>query len=97
VASLLGRRVMVMPAPLFVHRALAVAFEATMRVPLVARAQVQILSEGVEPVPFASPLPDDLRPHTHFDDAAIARGLPERGAFTLRDLRCSMLHGSLPV
>jgi NADH dehydrogenase len=97
VASVLGRRVIVIPAPLFVHRALAVVFEATMRVPLVARAQVQILSEGVEPSPFASPLPDDLRPRTHFDDAAIARGLPERGAFSFRDLRCSRRHGSVPA
>lgn len=89
VASVLGRPVFVTPAPLFVHRALAVVFEATMRVPLVARAQVQILSEGVDPAPFASELPEDLAPRTHFDDASIARGLPERGAFGLHDLRCS--------
>jgi uncharacterized protein YbjT (DUF2867 family) len=97
VAGVLRRRVIVMPAPLFLHRLLAVIFEATMRVPLVAQAQVQILSEGVEPAPFASPLPDDLKPLTHFDDAAIARGLPERGAFTLRDLRCSRRQGSVPA
>jgi NADH dehydrogenase len=93
VADVLGRRLFAMPAPLLVHRALAVVFEATMRVPLVARSQVQILSEGVDAAPFASELPDDLAPGTRFDAIAIARGLPERGAFSLRDLRCCSERG----
>jgi NADH dehydrogenase len=97
VAKLIGRRILVMPAPLFIHRALAVAFEATMRVPLIARAQVKILSEGIDAAPFANELPDDLVPLTHFDDAAIARGLPERGAFTFRDLRCCSERDQLPA
>ena len=88
VACVLGRRVVVLPAPLLVHRILAVLFEATMRVPLVAKAQVRILSEGVDPAPFASALPEPLVPRTRFTDTAIARGLPDRGAFSLRDLRC---------
>ncbi len=88
VARVVGRYVIVLPAPIAVHRALAVLFEATMSVPLVARAQVRILSEGVDPAPFADALPDALAPRTPFSADIIASGLPERGAFGLRDLRC---------
>jgi hypothetical protein len=59
-----------------------------MRVPLVAKAQVQILSEGVEPATFATELPGYLQPYTRFDAPAIARGLTEHGRFRLRDLPC---------
>jgi uncharacterized protein YbjT (DUF2867 family) len=89
VARVLGRRAFILPAPLFMHRILARFFELTMHVPLVARAQIRILEEGVvEPLPFAPPVPDDLTPRLPFSDAQIRAGLPERGRFTLRDLRC---------
>lgn len=88
VAQAIGRRVVIAPAPVWFHRLLAYAFEWTMRVPLVAKAQVRILSEPAEPLPFASDLPPDLAPRLPFTDDQIARGLPEPGRFTLRDLRC---------
>lgn len=89
VARVVGRKPLMFPAPIWLHRILARVFEWTMRVPLVARAQVQILAEGVvDPLPFANALPDDLMPRRRFTDEQIVRGLPEPGRFTLRDLRC---------
>jgi NADH dehydrogenase len=85
VAKVLGRRVVVLPAPRMLHRLLARIFELTMHVPLVARAQVRILEEGVAD---QSNVPDDLTPRLLFSDEQIREGLPERGRFTLRDLRC---------
>jgi NADH dehydrogenase len=89
VAGVLGRRVFVIPLPIAIQYLLAHAFELTMKVPLVAVAQVRILSEGiVEPLPFGEPVPADLAPRRSFTDDQIRAGLPERGRFTLRDLRC---------
>ena len=92
VARVTGRRVWMLRAPVWTHFALAQVFEWTMNVPLVAKAQVRILSEGVvEPLPFANEVPRDLAPHRRFTDAQIASGLPPRGGFTLNDLRrCSI-------
>ena len=60
-----------------------------MKVPLVARAQVRILSEGVvESALPCDPLPHDLLPKRTFSDEQIQKGLPVPGGFTLRDLRC---------
>jgi hypothetical protein len=59
-----------------------------MKIPLVARAQVRILSEGVtDAVPLFDPLPPDLAPRLRFTDDQIRRGLPEPGRFGVRDLR----------
>jgi hypothetical protein len=89
VAKVLGRRLVVFPAPVWFHYLLARAFEVTMKVPLVARAQVRILSEGVvEPATMCDPLPADLQPSLRFTDTQIRAGLPEPGSFGLRDLRC---------
>jgi NADH dehydrogenase len=89
VGRVIGQRPLVVPAPVWVHRLLARAFERTMTVPLVAKAQVQILAEGVvEAMPFANALPADLQPRRRFTDEQIASGLPDPGPFTLRDLRC---------
>ena len=91
VARVTGRRVWMLRAPVWMHIALAQVFEWTMKVPLVAKAQVRILSEGVvEAVPFASEVPRDLAPQRSFTDAQIDSGLPPRGGFTLRDLRCCL-------
>jgi uncharacterized protein YbjT (DUF2867 family) len=91
VARVVGRKPLIVPAPIWLHRILAVVAEWTMKVPLVARAQIRILSESVvEPLPFASPVPDDLRPRRRFTDEMIRAGLPAAGPFTRRDLRhCS--------
>lgn len=89
VAKVLGRRIWIFPAPLWFHYALAMVCEATMKVPLVARAQVRILSEGViEPATACGPLPADLLPVRRFTAEQIRAGLPEPGPFGVRDLRC---------
>ena len=89
VARVTGNRIRMLRAPVWSHYALARFWEWTMKVPLVARAQVRILSEGVvEPALRCDPLPLDLVPKRKFTDEQIRKGLPEPGPFTLRDLRC---------
>jgi NADH dehydrogenase len=89
IAAVLGRRVWVVPAPVWAHYGLAQVLEWTMTVPLVARAQVRILSEGVvEAAPPCDALPEDLMPRHRFTEEQIRAGLPEPGRFGLRDLRC---------
>jgi len=88
VARVLGRRVLVVPAPVWAIRALATVTEWTMTVPLIAKAQARMLAEGVsEPAPPTPGLPDDLRPRLQFTDEQIRAALPEPGGFRLRDLR----------
>lgn len=89
VARVLGRTLIVLPAPVWLHYILAQGFEWTMKIPLIAKAQARILAEGVvEPATSCDPLPPDLMPTRRFSDDQIRRGLPEPGPFTLRDLRC---------
>lgn len=89
VGRVLGKHPLCIPLPIFLHRLLAVIFEATMKIPLVSSAQVRILSEGiVEPWPPFENLPPDLLPQTPFTEDQIRRGLPEPKAFGTRDLRC---------
>jgi uncharacterized protein YbjT (DUF2867 family) len=89
VAQVLGRRIWMFPAPLWFHYALALVCEATMKVPLVARAQVRILAEGVvQPATVCDPLPTDLLPVRRFTPEQIREGLPEPGPFGVHDLRC---------
>jgi NADH dehydrogenase len=88
VARVIGRRAWVVPLPVAFHRILARVVEATMDVPLVSRAQVRMLVEGLcEPAEAPDPLPVDLRPTTRLTDAEILRGLPLPGPFTRADLR----------
>jgi uncharacterized protein YbjT (DUF2867 family) len=94
VAHVIGRRILILPVPLWLHFLLAQAFEWTMKIPLVAKAQVRILSEGVvEPATSCDPLPPDLTPTQRFTEEQIRQGLPEPGPFGLTDLRCSHSHG----
>jgi len=89
VAQVLHRRVWIVPAPVALHRALAALFERTMKIPLVARAQVRMLAEGfLQPAPPADPLPADLLPAQSFSADQIRQGLPEPGPFTRADLLC---------
>jgi NADH dehydrogenase len=89
VARVTGKKVVYFHAPVWFHYALAAVSEWTMKVPLIARAQVRILSEGVaEPALPCDALPYDLKPTRRFTDDQIRKGLPEPGAFRLRDLRC---------
>jgi len=89
VARVTSNSIRMFRAPVWLHRLLARFWELTMKVPLVARAQIRILSEGVvEPALPCDVLPVDLWPERKFTDEQIRRGLPEPGPFTLRDLRC---------
>ena len=90
VARVLGRRLIVLPAPVVFHQVLAQFAEWTMKVPLLAKAQARMLAEGVTDAatPVAE-LPDDLRPKLPFDDSQIRSALPEAGRFGWRDLRMS--------
>jgi uncharacterized protein YbjT (DUF2867 family) len=89
VARVLGREIWIFPAPLWFHRLLAQVCEFTMKVPLVAKAQVRILSEGVvHPATVCDPLPSDLSSTRRFTPEQIRSGLPAPGPFGLRDLRC---------
>ena len=91
VAQVLGRKVVIFPAPVAFHYAMARVLEGIMRIPLVAVAQVRILSEGVtEVAPYADALPADLEPARRFTLEQIREGLPEAGPFGLRDLRCCL-------
>ncbi|MGX5695443.1 SDR family oxidoreductase [Agromyces soli] len=90
VASVVGRRVVVVPWPVWAQYALAQVTEWTMTVPLIAKAQVRMLAEGVsEAAPPASTVPDDLRPRRMFTAEQIRASLPEPGGFGWRDLRIS--------
>jgi uncharacterized protein YbjT (DUF2867 family) len=89
VASVIGKKVRMIPAPLWFHYLMARFLEWTMKTPMVASSQVRILSEGViEPAMPSDPLPYDLRPTRGFTNDQIRRGLPAPGPFTVRDLRC---------
>jgi uncharacterized protein YbjT (DUF2867 family) len=89
IGRVVGRRVLVVPAPVWAHRVLARVFERTMTIPLVSLAQVRILAEGlVEAAPPYPDPPDDLAPRHRFTEAQIRQGLPAPGAFGLKDLRC---------
>jgi len=89
VARVTGNSIRMFRAPVWFHLALARFWELTMKVPLVARAQVRILSEGVtETTEPCDSLPADLLPTRRFTDEQIRDGLPQPGPFTLRDLRC---------
>lgn len=60
-----------------------------MKIPLLAIAQLRILSEGiVEALPACEVLPTDLLPTRRFTADQIRKGLPDPGPFGLRDLRC---------
>jgi uncharacterized protein YbjT (DUF2867 family) len=90
VAQATGRRPLFVRLPIAAHLLIARMAEWTMKVPLIATAQVHILAEGVvESLPFAADPPADLAPTTPFDLVAIRRGLPEPGGFGCADLRCS--------
>jgi uncharacterized protein YbjT (DUF2867 family) len=89
VADVLGRKIWIFPAPVWFHHLLAQVCEFTMKVPLVARAQVRILSEGVvNPATPCDSLPSDLVPTRRFTPEQIRSGLPKPGPFGLHDLRC---------
>ena len=89
VGRLIGKRMVIVPFPIFAHKILAWGFERAMSVPLISSAQVFMLSEGiVEVAPFGDELPADLQPRTMFTDDWIGARLPAAKGFGLKDLRC---------
>ena len=93
VARAVDRKIAIFPMPVWFHYVLAQFCEWTMKVPLVAKAQVRILSEGVtESVRTCDPIPEDLLPKRKFTPDQIRTGLPEPGPFGLADLRCCLSH-----
>ncbi len=89
VAKVVGKQPLMIPMPIAFHYAFARVLEAIMKIPLVAVAQVRILSEGFdEPYGNCDPLPEDLIPRVMFSAEQIKRGLPEPGPFTILDLKC---------
>ncbi len=88
IAREVHRPVVLFPLPVWTQNMFAYLWEAAMKVPLAAKAQVRILAEGVtEAAPWADELPEDLRPKLPFNHETIAAGLPEPGPFTWHDLR----------
>ena len=89
VARVVGRKPLTMRLPIWIHKLVAIAAEAFMREPVVSRAQVRILSEGVvEVAGSAESLPIDLRPTVPFSEEFVREGLPEPSRYGFRDLRC---------
>jgi NADH dehydrogenase len=90
VAGVIGKRPTFVRLPIRFHACLAWVAERTMREPVVSRAQVRILSEGlVEALPVADDLPQDLAPRLEFSPDRIRRGLPLARRYGLGDLKCS--------
>ena len=88
VARLTGRKVLIVPAPVWAIDTVAQISEWVMTVPLIAKAQARMLAEGVSiPAPSTSALPKELTPTQPFSDENITAALPPRGGFTFRDLR----------
>lgn len=87
IARVAERRPLFVPVPVWSIRVLAQLTEWLMRTPLVAKAQAQMLAEGVnESAPPAPELPEALRPWRRFDEERIRAALPD-GRFALSDLR----------
>jgi uncharacterized protein YbjT (DUF2867 family) len=88
VARTIGKKRPFVVAPIAFHYLLAWMAERLMTVPLISRAQVRMLKEGVvESLVAPDALPEDLIPSTPFNDESIRMGLPNRGRFELGDLR----------
>ena len=86
VANVLHKPIPIFPAPVFFHYCLASVFEKTMRIPLVSKAQVRMLSEGItETYPVCEELSEDLKPKILFTDQQIKKGLPEPSPLTRKD------------
>ncbi|MEJ3405107.1 NAD(P)H-binding protein [Rathayibacter sp. YIM 133350] len=91
IAGVAGRHPLYVRAPVWSIRALAQITEWLMITPLIAKAQAQMLAEGVsEAAPPAPELPQGLRPTRRFDEASIRAAMPD-GRFTLSDLRITRL------
>lgn len=88
VAHVAGKRPLFVALPVWAIRVLAQVTEWTMIVPLVAKAQAQMLAEGVSEVAPAAPeAPVGIRPSHPFSEESIRAALPKAGRFGWNDLR----------
>ena len=88
VARVVGKKPLFIALPVWSIRILAQLTEWTMVVPLVAKAQAQMLAEGVsEPAPWAPEVPIEVRPSHAFSEESIREALPTEGRFGWHDLR----------
>ena len=86
VAKVLKKRILIFPLPVWFHYFIARLSESSMKVPLISRAQVKMLSEGIaEAFPVCDELPEDLKPKIFFTEQQILKGLPQRGPFKRKD------------
>jgi len=77
VGDVLGRKPLYFRLPVWCHRLLAYFWEAVMPIPLVSKAQVFMLAEGLtEPAPATPVLQGDLAPTQRFTVENIRAGLP---------------------
>ena len=89
VAKVIDKRLFVFPMPITFHNILAWLCESIMNVPLVAKAQLRMLCEGIsDPLEGCDELPEDLKPQIKLTEQQILKGLPEPGGFSMKDLRC---------
>ncbi|HEY1172154.1 MAG TPA: NAD(P)H-binding protein [Verrucomicrobiae bacterium] len=89
VAKVAGKRPFFFRAPLWFHYAFGWVLERVMTIPLIATAQVRILSEGVTiPLPYVEKLPEDLKPRIPFSETQIRKGLPAPKGFGREDCLC---------
>lgn len=87
VGAVIGRRTVIFPMPVFFHTMLATVAERVMKVPLLARSQVRMLSEGViTPAQPSTELPAHLRPRKPFSAEEIRAALPALRRFGRDDL-----------
>lgn len=79
IARAMGKSsLLVIPFPVVFQRMLAWFSERFMPKPLITRAQVQMLADGIStPTLESVPLPDDLAPKTLFTEEQIRKGLPK--------------------
>ena len=69
---------LVLPFPVLIQRLLAWVSERFMPKPLITKAQVQMLADGIsKPLPDSKMLPEDLTPKTLFTEEQIRKGLPK--------------------
>lgn len=88
VGKVWNRKVFVFPAPVWFHYMLGQVTEWFMKVPLVAKSQVRMLSEGVsKPATSCASVAKEVEPKLMFNEEQIRKSLPEKGGFTLHDLR----------
>jgi len=88
VGLLIGKPLLIVPAPPAINYAVAHVAEWSMKVPLASIAQVRMLNEGLtEPWGTVDSLPEDLIPRTPLSDEVLRAGLPPAGPFTRADLR----------